>query len=226
MEITCNRCHQVIQTDSCYCPACGLPQLLYAADNAIGGASLPERWNEAVRDAGSVDWKPALRGVLLLAIPAGLLASGFPLVGFFGLLWMAGAGAWAVALYMRRQRPAWITIGAGARIGLVTGLVGGWTAAATMSAMLFGMRFFFHQGKIFDEYWQDQISDKVSQQWAAAGMDAQTIQVAKALLNSPEGRGGLTLAVILVLTLSLVAFATAGGALGARLMGRNRQPEV
>jgi hypothetical protein len=45
-------------------------------------------------------------------------------------------------------------------------------------------------------------------------------------LNSPEGRGGLTLAVILVLTLSLVAFATAGGALGARLMGRNRRPEV
>jgi hypothetical protein len=57
-------------------------------------------------------------------------------------------------------------------------------------------------------------------------MDAQTIVVAKALLNSPEGRGGLTLAVILVLTLSLVAFATAGGALGARLMGRNRRPEV
>jgi hypothetical protein len=225
MEITCNRCHQTVQAENTYCPACGLPQLLYAAD-APSGLAQPEPWNEVVRDASSVDWKPALRGVLLLAIPAGLLASGFPLVGFFGLVWMAGAGAWAVALYLRSQRPAWITIGAGARIGLVTGLVGGWIAAATMSATLFGMRFFWHQGKVFDDYWQNQVSDKVSQQWAAAGMDAQTIQVAKALLNSPEGRGGLTFTVIAVLTVSLVVFATAGGALGARLMGRNRQPEV
>jgi hypothetical protein len=225
MEITCNRCHQTVQAENCYCPACGLPQLVYASDSAAGQPQ-PERWNEVVRDASSVDWKPALRAALMLAVPAGLLSSGFPLVGFFGLVWMAAAGAWAVALYLRSQQPAWITIGAGARIGLVTGLLGGWTAAATMSAMLFGMRFFFHQGKIFDGYWQDQVSDKVSQQWAAAGMDAQTIQVAKALLNSPEGRGGLTFAVILVLTLSLVAFATAGGALGARLMGRNRRPEV
>ena len=225
MEITCNRCHQTILAENCYCPACGLPQLVYAADEATGQAPA-ERWTGAVKDASVVDWKPAMRAAATLAIPAGLLSSGFSPVGVLGLFWMAAAAAWAVVLYMRSQRPAWITIGAGARIGLVTGLLGGWTAAATMSFMLFGMRFFFHQGKVFDEYWQNQISEKVSQQWAAAGMDAQTIVVAKALLNSPEGRGGLTLAVILVLTLSLVAFATAGGALGARLMGRNRRPEV
>jgi hypothetical protein len=225
MEITCNRCHQAVQAENCYCPFCGLPQLLYAPDAPLGQAQ-PERWNEAVRDAGSVAWKPALRAALKLAIPAGLLCSGYPLVGIFGLVWMAVAGTWAVALYLRSQRPAWITIGAGARIGLVTGLLGAWITAATMSVLLFSMRFFFYQGKVFDNFWQIQVSEKVSQQWAAAGLDAQTILVAKTLLNSPEGRSGVTLSVLLFLALALVLFAVVGGALGARMMGRARQPEV
>jgi hypothetical protein len=179
-----------------------------------------------VRDAGSVDWKPALRAALLLAIPAGALSFGLSVVGLLGFVWMAVAGAWAVAIYMRSQRPAWITIGAGARIGLVTGLLGAWAAAATMSVSLFAMRFFFHQGKVFDDFWQIQMTEKASQQWAASGIDAQTILVTKALLNSPEGRGGVTFGIMLFLVLALVIFATAGGALGARLMGRTRQPVV
>ena len=225
MEISCTRCHQAVLAGNCYCPSCGLPQLVYPAD-APPGQPQPERWDGAGRDAGSVDWKPALRAALKLAIPAGLLCSGYPLVGIFGLVWMAVAGAWAVALYLRSQRPAWITIGAGARIGLVTGVLSGWMAAATLSVLLFAMRFAFHQGKVFDGFWQIQVSDKVSQQWAAAGLDAPTILAAQAMLNSPEGRSGLTLSVLIFLFLTLVAFASAGGALGARLMGRTRQPEV
>jgi hypothetical protein len=46
------------------------------------------------------------------------------------------------------------------------------------------------------------------------------------MLNAPEGRAGLTFIVIVMLALLLVAFATAGGALGARLMARKRQPEL
>jgi hypothetical protein len=225
MEITCARCHHAITADNCYCPACGLPQLVYAADAPLG-QTLPERWVGAALDADSVDWKPALRAVLKVAIPAGLLCSGYPLVGIFGLVWMAAAGAWAVVLYLRSQRLAWITLGAGARIGLVTGLLGAWTTAATMSVLLFVMRFFFHQGKVFDNFWQTQVTDKVSQQWAAAGLDAPTILAAKTMLNSPEGRGGVTLSVILFLVLALVVFATLGGALGARLMSHTRQPEI
>ena len=225
MEITCNRCHQAVLAENSYCPACGLPQLVYGADAPLGQAQ-PVRWDEPVRDAGSVDWKPALRAALLLAIPAGVLSFGLSAVGLLGFVWMAVAGAWAVAIYLRSQRPAWITIGAGARIGLVTGLLGAWAAAATMSVSLFAMRFFFHQGKVFDDFWQIQVSEKASQQWAAAVIDAQTILAAKTLLNSPEGRGGVTLSIMLFLVLALVVFATAGGALGARLMGRTRQPEV
>ena len=70
MEITCTRCNQTVQAENCYCPVCGLPQLVYTADGSQGQGQ-PDRWNEAVRDASSVDWKMALRSALMLAIPAG-----------------------------------------------------------------------------------------------------------------------------------------------------------
>ena len=225
MEITCARCHQTVQTGDCYCPACGLPQLQYTADGVPGQAQ-PERGNEAVRDAGAVEWKPALRAALMLAVPAGLLCSLFSPVNVFGLLWMSAAAAWAVVLYVRSQKPAWITIGAGARIGLVTGVVGSWMAAAATGITLFVMRFFLHQGKEFDDLWQTLINDQVSRQWTAAGVDAQSITVYKAWLLSSEGRAGLMLCFILFLVAALILFAVGGGALGARLLARTRRPEV
>ena len=225
MEITCTRCHQTVQTDDCYCPACGLPQLLYTAEGVPGQAQ-PEQWNEAVRDASEVEWKPALRAALMLAVPAGLLCSLFSPVNIFGLLWMSVAASWAVVLYMRSQRPAWITVGAGARIGLVTGLLGAWMAAAATGITLFVMRFFLHQGKEFDQTWQTLINDQVSRQWTAAGVDAPSVAAYRAWLLSPEVRAGLMLGFILFLMVVLILFAVSGGALGARLLARTRKPEV
>src|ERR1035441_10410972 len=114
MEISCSRCHQTVQAENCYCPVCGLPQLVYATDGAPGQAQ-QERWNEATRDASSVDWKPALRAALMMAIPAGVLSSEASQAGHLGLIWMATAAGLAVMLYARGQRPAWITLGAGGR---------------------------------------------------------------------------------------------------------------
>ncbi len=225
MEITCTRCHQAVQADNCYCPVCGLPQLVYTADGATGPGQ-PDRWNEAVRDASSVDWKPALRSALILAIPAGLLSNLLSPLSILGLPLMAAAGAWVVALYVRGQRPAWITMGAGARIGLVTGVLGGWTAAATTGVILFAMRFWFHQGGIYDDIWQNLVNQQMSQQWATMGVDAQTIALMKAWLQPPEARAGWLLAAMVLLTMALLLFAVAGGALGARLLARSRRPEI
>ncbi len=168
MEITCTRCHQTIQTEDCYCPACGLPQLLYTAEGVPGQAQ-PEQWNEAVRDASEVEWKPALRAALILAVPAGLLSSDFT-AGHLGLFWMAAAASWAVVLYVRSQRPAWITIGAGARIGLVTGCwAAGWHSAPAAAA-LFVERFVFHQSSQIDAEWKTRVSmsQQLAQQWTSA----------------------------------------------------------
>lgn len=225
MDVTCTRCNQTVEAGACFCPACGLPQLVYSAE---GGADQgqPERWNEAVRDAGSVDWKPALKSALMIAVPTGILSSMLSPVSILGMPMMAVAGAWVVMLYIRSQRPAWITIGAGARIGLVTGLLGGWVAAATTGVTLFAMRFWMHQGSFYDNLWQTLVNQQLSQQWEQMGVDQQTIALMKQLLLPPEGRAGWMVAALTLLAMALLLFAVAGGALGARLLARSRRPEI
>lgn len=224
MELTCSRCHQTVQPEDCFCPFCGLPQLVYTADgSAVPGQ--PERAGEPVRDAGTVDWKPVLRLALMLAIPAGAICSMYSPAGILGLPLMAGAGAWAVALYMRGRRPAWITIGAGARIGLVIGILGAWTAAFTTAVSLYAMRYWLHQGLSIDDLWQTSVNQGMQQLVSAGSVDVQAIASIKALMLSSEGRAGLMLVYTAILALILLAFSVAGGALGARFLGRPRRIE-
>jgi hypothetical protein len=225
MEISCSRCHQTVQAENCYCPVCGLPQLIYATDGAPGQAQ-QERWNEATRDASSVDWKPALRAALMMAIPAGVLSSEASQAGHLGLIWMATAAGLAVMLYVRSQRPAWITLGAGARIGLVTGLMGGWVAVAVGSGQLFVQRVLLHQSSQMDAAWKDAVeaSQQLTMQMGLG--DAAQLQAQKAWMLTPWGQaGGITFNLI-ISALFLILFAVTGGALGARLMARTRRPEV
>jgi hypothetical protein len=233
MEVTCTRCHQTVQTDNCYCPACGLPQLLYSAD-ALPPDARPERGNEPVRDASTIVWKPALRAALLVAIPAGLLSSAATPLGAFGVLWTAVAAACAVSLYLRSQRPAWITIGAGARIGLVTGLLAGWLAFGASGGALLVERYAFHQSSQIDAEWKTRVdmSQQMSQQWTsgldstdAAQVEAGRAQI-KAFMLSPEGHAGIEAFGFAAKSAFLLLFAFAGGAFGARMLARSRKPEI
>jgi hypothetical protein len=230
MEITCTRCHQTIVADNCYCPACGLPQLFFSPEGGTG-TSTPERLNEPVRDAGSVDWKAALRVVLMLGIPAGVLSSVASPFGLYGIFWMAVASATAVFLYLRRQRLAWITMGAGARIGLVTGLLGGWLAFAVSGSALFVQRFVFHQGGQIDGDWKTALlaSQEMTQQWMSGMMTPELAKEQAAQLAwtlSPEGHASSAAFGFAFYAVFLLIFAVAGGALGARIMARTRRPEV
>jgi hypothetical protein len=233
MEITCTRCHQAVEADNCYCPTCGLPQLKYSAENVPGQAP-PERWTEPVRDASMVDWKRALPVALMLAVPAGLLSSGVSPMSGFGLFWMAAAAAWTVALYLRSQRPAWITVGAGARIGLVTGLLGGWMAFAVSGGQLFVDRALLHKGGQFDTDWQQSVdagNQRVQQLLSGMSSEFQAqLQLSQAqnrsVVLSPYGRAGSAAFGLATGTGFLILFAIAGGALGARLQARARRPQV
>ncbi len=225
MESTCNRCHQPVPAESCYCPACGLPQLVYETQEGAGAAP-PERWTGALRDASAVEWKPALRFALLLAIPACLISFGYPFVTLVAVFWMAAAPTWAVTLYVRRQHPAWITMGAGARIGLVTGFLAGWIAFAGRSLSLFAMRA-LGQGKDIDEQWQA-IASQMAQQSQSSGLDPQSTALSKWVVSSmliPEGRAGWMLTSLIMLEVAFLVFSAAGGALGAHLTARSRRPQ-
>jgi hypothetical protein len=237
MEIACNRCRQTVQPEDCYCPACGLPQLVYAAGDP-SGQNQPERWDESVRDAATVDWKAALRAILLLAIPAGFLSSEASPAGRLGIFWMSAAAAWAVVLYVRSQRPAWVTLGAGARMGLVTGLLASWLAFGVSAGALFVQRFLFHQSTQIDTGWKTyvetytQTSQQMTQQWTSgmAAADAAQFQANQASIHawmlSPWGHAGIQTGELLFNAAFLLFFAVAGGALGARFLARSRRPEV
>lgn len=224
MEITCNRCHQTVQTENCYCSYCGLPQLVYATEGAAVQAP-PERWDGVVRDASSVAWKPALSAALKLAIPAGALCAMLSGMGF-GVIWMAAAATWAVTLYMRSQKPAWITIGVGARIGLVTGLLAAWLAFGVSGGRLVIQRFVLHQSSQIDTDWKTTV--EASQQLTAQMGFSDTVQMQsqRAFMLSPEGHAGFAAFSLMVNAVFLILFAVAGGALGARMIGRSRQSEV
>jgi hypothetical protein len=226
MEITCNRCHQPVPDQSCYCPTCGLPQLVYTSEDGESGPSQAERWTEAVRDAGEVEWKPALRAAMLGAIPAGLLSCLFSPSALLSLFWIAAAAAWAVSLYVRRQRPAWITMGAGARIGLVTGLIAGWLAFGATGIVFYCMRFLWHAAKPFDDMWTATVNQNFNPQLQATAENAQVAAGLRGLALSPEGRAGFMLTGMLLLEIALLVFAAAGGAIGARMMARTRRPEA
>lgn len=232
MEVTCSRCHRTVLPESSYCPSCGLPQFVYEAD-ADSGQSPADRLDEAVQDASTVTWKPALRAALLLALPAGILSSGIPspLLGFLGPAWTAGAAAWAVALYVRSQRRPWITMGAGARIGLVTGIMVAWLAFAINGGTLFVERFALHRTseidsayRVFLDTFQSRAQASVTgaRQADAAQLQA-TMAGLEAWLGSSWGRAGIFALGFAMNALMLLFFATGGGALGARWQARSRR---
>jgi hypothetical protein len=232
MEITCTRCHQAIEEGSTYCPMCGLPQLVYQAE-AGAGAAQPERRMEPVRDAASIAWMPATSFAARLGIPAGIVLAVlfmFSIVNdssFLGLLFlMAAPSAWVVAIYMRNQKPAWITIGAGARIGLVTGILSSWTATAVCGLIFFGARYWFNVGKTMDGAWTSMVKSQMAAQSNTAGADAQIIAQFEAWLLSPQGHAGSGLFAVFFLAAAVLLFAIAGGALGARFLARPRRPEI
>ena len=117
-------------------------------------------------------------------------------------------------------------MGAGARIGLVTGLIAGWFAFSATGLAFFCMRYWFHQGQAFDQVWQSMVTESVNQQLRSMSENAQAMNAFKNMLLSPEGRAGIMLTGMVVLEAALLVFAAAGGALGARLMARARRPEA
>lgn len=230
METTCTRCHRAVQAESCFCSYCGMPQLTYESDGTAGTEDL-ELLSEGLLDAGTVAWKPALRAAMLLAVPAGLLASDVSPLGMTGMLWVALGAALAVVVYVRRQRAPWITMGAGARIGLVTGLMAAWLAFSVSGGALFVQRYVLHHASQIDADWKSRVemSEQAAQQWTSGLMSASASQARtareqqQAWMLSPWGHAGVEALGFAINALLLLFFATGGGALGARWLARMRR---
>jgi hypothetical protein len=239
LEATCQRCNDTLREADRYCPTCGLPHLTYVAAEApvIPLGTLADGLaviQEPIGPVGGVAWRPALSVAIMLAIPAGILCSAISIIGqSLGMVWMAGAAAWAVALYGRRTRQFSITPGAGARIGFVTGIMASWLTLALNGATVWVQRFLMHQGGQMDSDWLVNVdkSLELSQQTflqmgMAATVAAQSNQISRSWMLSPEGRAGIALFSFLMGAAFLIFFAIIGGALTARFVAQSRRPNA
>jgi hypothetical protein len=234
LEVTCRRCHETLREADRYCPVCGLPQLLYVAAEApvMGlGEGVPLPAGDLAALTNGIEWRPALRAAVLLAVPAGVLCSGLSQIGSsLALIWMVGAAVWAVALYARRSRSSRISMGNGARIGLITALLASWLSFSLNALLLWLARFVQHQGSQMDVDWNGYV-DKVhqmdlqmaAQMGMASAQFTQQLQSQQLLLLSPEGRAGAPLFLFATGTVFLILFAALGGALSARFVGQPRR---
>jgi len=117
MEITAIAAAKASLTEAATAQVAGCRSCCYSGENT--GGQDPRAMARFRCGMRAVSWKAAMRTSVMLAIPAGILCSMLSPVGILGLVLMGLTGTWSVILYVRGQRPAWITIGAGARIGLV-----------------------------------------------------------------------------------------------------------
>jgi len=237
LELICQRCNETLREQDRYCATCGLPQLLFVApDGVVLSVSEESDGREAANQgsthgsthastlgsASGIAWRPALKAAIVLAIPASLLCSA---LSGIGLVFMAGASAWAVNLYARRIRASSISTGAGARIGLVTGLLAGWMTLGLSAAFIWSSRFLFHQSAQMDSSWLSQVEQALqidkslfSQMGVSSAQVTEQLQLQRAFMLSAEGRVCIQLFSLLASTLFLVLFAVISGAISARFL--------
>lgn len=241
MTPACLRCGESIHDSDRFCPACGMPQLVcQPVELSEIVQPAPDSLVTPVAPAATgITWRLALSVAILFGIPAGLLCSSLSTIGqSLSILWMLSAAAWSVVLYARRARPGWITLGMGARIGFVTGLVASWLTLFVNGIALWFQRFPLRQGAQMDAEWtslvarlMDQVAEinrqMASQPGFSASDAAQITQFWTSFLASPQGRAGFMLFAFLFAAVLLLLFAILGGLLGTRLLpAERRRPRV
>ncbi len=225
MDPVCHRCGTALSSpDELFCPHCGAPQLRYdPADEPSPAVAVPQT---AGRNLELFSSKTAILSALavsaLVAIPMSLLSSIYD----FSLLWVVGGGIAAVVLYGRRVG-ATPTGRMGWRIGGLAGLL-----AAFISLALYSLRSVIQQYGFHNNESERQVRS-LAQQFVAAVNQAnrsnpQTADAAAMLTRfwlSPDGAAAMALLTAALFTFSLVLFAAAGGAIGARIASIGKRPQ-
>ncbi len=206
-------CGAELPPDARFCHRCGKPQreeiepepppvLVLAAPVQAPPPERPNFHNAT-----------AVRIGLLLASMASLL-SALPVwaAGLAGLVvWWLTAGFLSVYLY-RRRTGQFLTVDSGLRMGWITGLMG-----SAISSVLFTISVIpLIRGGSMASLYQEQLH-------RMSGNDA-NVQEALKILQTPSGLTLFVLMALLFLFLIITFLCTAGGALGAKLVGGVAQP--
>lgn len=211
MEHPCYQCSAPVEDGTAFCPHCGAAQIRVATEEARQSGEPAEVFSQSGSLAAArIQWSQALPSAAL----AGLIAAGLMFIplGAFGL-GMISAGVLAVLFYRRRNPAGTLSPGMGARLGLVSGVLGfAISAVFTAIEMLI-----FHSGGQVRAFLLEAI-----EQSALRASDPQAQQIV-AYFKSPPG-------LALIMGLGLVAmffffliFASLGGTLAATLLRRRER---
>ena len=218
MEYPCHQCGAAVEQGTAFCPQCRAPQIRVAVPEIVipsGIASdstvtsLPAYFGVPLTTR--IEWSQALPATALAGLITALLMM-TPLA-YFGFGMLIG-GSLSVVFYRRRVPVANVTPGMGARLGMVSGALGGGIFAALLSV-----------GTTLFHAW-DSVRAKlieVVQQTAARNPDPQT-QQALEFFKSPDGIVLLLTTALIGALIAFVIFSGLGGALGAAFLRRKEHP--
>ena len=206
-----------MEQGTAFCPQCNAPQIRVAVAETVPASGttsesfippLPAYLGASL--GTRIEWSQAWPATAL----AGLIAALLMITPFAGLgLGMLIGGSLSVVFYRRRVPAARVTPGMGARLGMVTGVLG-----SGLLAIVLAIRTLLFHG--WDRVREDLITGV--EQAAARNPDPQTHQVVE-FLKSPQGVV-LLLSMALITTLvAFVIFSGLGGALGAALLRRRKE---
>ncbi len=203
-----------MEQGTAFCPQCRAPQIRVAVPETFtpsaissdsAASSLPAYFGSPLTTR--IEWSQALPATALAGLIAAVLMM-TPLA-IFGLGMLIG-GSLSVVFYRRRIPVANVTPGMGARLGMVSGILGGGIFAALLSI-----------GTILFHAW-DTIRGKlieVVEQTAARNPDPQA-QQALEFFKSSDGIVLLLATAVIGTLVAFVIFSGLGGAMGAALLRR------
>ncbi len=203
-----------MEQGTAFCPQCRAPQIRVAVPEPVTlpgmssdrATSLPPAYFSSPLGT-RIEWSQALPASALAGLIAAVLMM-TPLAGF-GLGMLIG-GSLSVVFYRRRIPVARVTTGMGARLGMVSGILGGGIFAALLSI-----------GTVLFHAWNSVHAKllEVIEQTAARNSDPQA-QQALEFFKSPNGIALLLTTALIGTLMAFVIFSGLGGALGAALLRR------
>ena len=211
VEHPCYQCGAAVEDGTAFCPHCGAAQIRVANDEversgetfAVLTPSVPVvtagiQWSQALPSAGLA----GLIAAALMLVPLGALGPG-----------MISAGVLAVLFYRRRNPGGTLSAGTGARLGVVSGVVGfGVSAVFTAIEMLV-----FHSGGELRALVLEQI-----EQSALRSSDPQMQQYLNYLKSPPGLAQAMAIGFVALFFISLI-FSSLGGTLAAAFLGRRER---
>ena len=206
-----------MQEGIAFCPQCNAPQIRVAVAEVLPPSAMNSELaaSPSIRYFGSslptrIEWSHALPAAALAGLIAAILMM-TPLAAF-GLGMLIGGGL-SVVFYRRRNPIAAVTPGMGARLGMLSGVLGGGIFAALISVFTIVFR-----------VW-NQIREKLIElveQAAARNPDPQAQQAMEFFKTQPGIVLLITMAVVVTLA-GFVILSALGGALGAVLFRRKER---